>query len=197
MAMDLYLSNCYNIAQAAAAKAAASSLTADREQCDSSSQKTPIPEVGAAHLLNLPLGVKLPTNLSEKLYQPSYDLNLTDPYCQLLETSYKSLHDPHLKIYYRRKDILRRLKKGGYVTSNNKKMIEKQVINKLYETKRACDNYDNTQFQDWLLQESIQTTPDQELLIKQRYLDMISRELNKLEHMAEKQNILHIKEEER
>nr|XP_058906958.1 fibrous sheath-interacting protein 2-like [Kogia breviceps] len=67
MAMDLYLSNCYNIAQAAAAKAAASSLTADRLQCDSSSQKNPIPEVGAAHLLNLPLGVKLPTNLSEKV----------------------------------------------------------------------------------------------------------------------------------
>ena len=35
MAMDLYLSNCYNTAQAAAAKAAASSLTADREQCNS------------------------------------------------------------------------------------------------------------------------------------------------------------------
>lgn len=32
--MDLYLGNCYKIAQAAA-KAAASSLTADREQCDS------------------------------------------------------------------------------------------------------------------------------------------------------------------
>lgn len=47
-------------------------------------------------------------------------------------------------------------------------MIEKQA-NKLYETKRSYDNYDNTQFQDWLLQESTQTTPDQELLIKQRY----------------------------
>ena len=30
-----------------------------------------------------------------------------------------------------------------------------------------------------------------------RYLDMISLELNKLEHMAEKQNVLWIKEEER
>ena len=55
-----------------------------------------------------------------QLYQPSYDFNLSDPYCRLLETSYKSLHDPHLKSYYRRKDILRRLKKDGYVTSNNK-----------------------------------------------------------------------------
>ena len=47
-------------------------------------------------------------------------------------------------------------------------MIEKQV-NKLYETKRACDSHGSTQFQGWLLQENKQTTPDQELLIKQRY----------------------------
>lgn len=75
-------------------------------------------------------------------------------------------------------------------------MIEKQA-NKLYETKRSYDNYDNTQFQDWLLQESTQTTPDQELLIKQRYLAMIGRELNKVEHIAEKQRKFRIKEEER
>ncbi|KAJ1057977.1 hypothetical protein K5549_014502 [Capra hircus] len=235
--MDRYLNNCYKAAQAATSKAASSSLTADREPCDSSSQKDPIPEVGATNLLDLPLGVKLPvvpgsnnvfytTDLSEKLYQPSYDFNLSDPYCRLLETSYKSLHDPHLKSYYRRKDILRRLKKDGYVTSNNKvvcslrelnkyrqyltrlkldfernyvreqKMTEKQV-NKLYETKRAYDSHGNTQFQDWLLQENKQTTPDQELLIKQRYdQNIISLELNKLEHIAEKQNVLRIKEEE-
>lgn len=34
MAMDLYLSNCYKAAQAAATKAAASSLTVKREKCD-------------------------------------------------------------------------------------------------------------------------------------------------------------------
>lgn len=55
-----------------------------------------------------------------QLYQPTSDFNLFDPYCQLLQTDYNSLHDPHLKSYYRRKDILRRLKKGGYITSNNK-----------------------------------------------------------------------------
>jgi len=47
-------------------------------------------------------------------------------------------------------------------------MIEKQV-NKLCETKRACDRHGSTQFQGWLLQENKRTTPDQELLIKQRY----------------------------
>ncbi|XP_059012825.1 fibrous sheath-interacting protein 2-like [Mustela lutreola] len=240
--MDLYLSNCYKAAEAAATKAAASSLTRTREHCDtasggeSGSRKKDIPEVGAANLLDLPLGVKLPiipgsnnifytTNINEKLYHPSYDFNLSDPYCRLLETSYKSLHDPHLKAYHKRKDILRRLKKGGYITSNNKvictlkelnkyrqylttlkldfernyvreqKMIEKQV-NKLYETRRAYENSGNEQFQEWLLQEDTQASPDQELIIRHRYLDMISRELGKAEHTAGKQSILRMKEEQ-
>lgn len=55
-----------------------------------------------------------------QLFRPSYGFNLNDPYCRLLENQYKSLHDPHLREYYKRKDILRRLKKGGYITSNNK-----------------------------------------------------------------------------
>ncbi|XP_046529718.1 fibrous sheath-interacting protein 2-like [Equus quagga] len=193
--MDLYLSNCYKAAQAAATKAAASSLTVKREKCDT-------------------------------LYQSSYDFNLTDPYGRLLETSYKSLHDPHLKAYYKRKDILRRLRKGGYITRNNKVVctlkelnkyrqyltslkldfernyIRKQTmiknqVNKLYETKRAYENYENAQFQKWLLQESPRVTPDEELLIKNRYVDMISRELDKVEHMAEEQSALQMKEEER
>lgn len=59
-------------------------------------------------------------NLYLQLFRPSYGFNLTDPYCRLLENQYRSLHDPHLKAYYRRKDVLRRLKKGGYITNNNK-----------------------------------------------------------------------------
>ena len=35
--MDRYLNNCYKAAQAAASKEAASSLTANRELCDSAS----------------------------------------------------------------------------------------------------------------------------------------------------------------
>lgn len=42
MAMDLYLSNCYKAAEAAATKAAASRLTADREQCDTVSGGQPV-----------------------------------------------------------------------------------------------------------------------------------------------------------
>ncbi|XP_077003058.1 fibrous sheath-interacting protein 2-like [Tamandua tetradactyla] len=235
--MDLYLSNCCKTADAAATKAATSGLTASRDQCGTGPQKIPIPEVGAAQLLDLPLGVKLPvipgsnnvfftTNLSEKLYQPSYDFNLTDPYCRLLEPKYQSLHDPHLKAYYKRKDILRRLKKGGYITSNNKvictlkelnkyrqylttlkldfernyireqKMIEEQV-NKLYESKRAFESSEAAQFREWLLKEDTQTIRNQDTLLKHRYLDMFTKELGKAEHKAEKWSKLRMKEEER
>lgn len=55
-----------------------------------------------------------------------------------------------------------------HCSSPPRKWLKKQV-NKLYETKRAYDSHGNTQFQEWLLQENKQTTPDQELLIKQRY----------------------------
>ncbi|XP_070221839.1 fibrous sheath-interacting protein 2-like isoform X2 [Bos mutus] len=181
--MDRYLNNCYKAAQATASKAAARSLTANRKQCGSASQKDPITEVGATDLLDLPLGVKLPvvpgsnnvfytTNLSEKVV------------CTLKELNKYRQYLTRLKLDSER----------NYV--REQEMIEKQV-NKLYETKRACDRHGSTQFQGWLLQENKRTTPDQELLIKQRYLDMISLELNKLEHTAEKQNVLRIKEEER
>ncbi|KAG8520315.1 Fibrous sheath-interacting protein 2, partial [Galemys pyrenaicus] len=199
--------------------------------------KTHFPGVGAAQLLDLPLGVKLPvipgsntlyytTNLSERLFRPSYDFNLTDPYCRLLENQYKSLHDPHLRSYYKRKDILRKLKKGGYITSNNKivctlrelnkyrqyltslkldfernyireqKMISKQV-NKLQENNQLPRRSDVAQFQNWLLQESTQPIKDQEQLIRHRYLDMISKELEHLERTAEEQRILQMDREER
>lgn len=59
-------------------------------------------------------------NLYLQLFRPSYSFNLTDPYCRLMENEYKSLHDPHLREYYKRKDILRTLKKDGYITSDNK-----------------------------------------------------------------------------
>ncbi|XP_047570917.1 fibrous sheath-interacting protein 2-like isoform X5 [Lutra lutra] len=156
--MDLYLSNCYKAAEAAATKAAASSLTRDREHCDtasggeSGSHKKDIPEVGAANLLDLPLGVKLPIIPgSNNIF---YTTNISE-----------------------------------------KKMIEKQV-NKLYETRRTYENYGNEQFQEWLLQEDTQASPDQELIIRHRYLDMISRELGKGEHTAGKQSILRMKEEQ-
>ncbi|KAF6390257.1 hypothetical protein mRhiFer1_007837 [Rhinolophus ferrumequinum] len=75
-------------------------------------------------------------------------------------------------------------------------MIEKQR-NKFYETKRAHENYENARFQEWLLWESTKATPDQELLIRNRYLNMISRELSKVEPIAENQSILQMKKEER
>ncbi|XP_004674903.1 PREDICTED: fibrous sheath-interacting protein 2 [Condylura cristata] len=235
--MELYLSACSKAANVAASKTATSSMATDNQQCGDGAHKTHFPGVGAAQLLDLPLGVKLPvipgsntlyytTNLSEKLFRPSYDFNLSDPYCRLLENQYKSLHDPHLRSYYKRKDILRKLKKGGYITSNNKivctlrelnkyrqyltslkldfernyireqKMLSKQV-NKLQENNQLPRRFDIAQFQNWLLQESTQPIKDQEQLIRHRYLDMISKELEHLERTAEEQRLLQMDREER
>ncbi|XP_072817371.1 fibrous sheath-interacting protein 2 isoform X2 [Vicugna pacos] len=235
--MELYLSACSKAANVAASKTASSGLAEDSQQCGDGVQKTHLPGVGAAQLLDLPLGVKLPlipgsntlfytTKLSEKLFRPSYGFNLTDPYCHLLENQYKSLHDPHLRAYHKRKDILRRLKKGGYITSNNKivctlrelnkyrqyltslkldfernyireqKMLSKQV-NKLQENSQIPGHSNVAQFQNWLLQEGTQSVKDQERLIRQRYLDMVSRELEQLERTAEEQRLLRLDREER
>ncbi|XP_068930094.1 fibrous sheath-interacting protein 2-like [Petaurus breviceps papuanus] len=235
--MEFYLSTCSKAADAAATKTAASHLVADLDQCGESPHKMQFQEIGAAQLLDLPLGVKLPlipgsntlfhtTNLSEKLFQPSYGFNLNDPYGRLLETSYRSLHDPHLSAYYKRKDILKQLKKGGYITSNNKivctlrefnkyrqyltslkldfernyireqKMLEKQVT-RLQEHNQIPDSRDTAQFREWLLQERTQSIQDQERLIRHRYLDMISRELEKIERSAREQHLIRINEEEK
>ncbi|ELW70637.1 Fibrous sheath-interacting protein 2 [Tupaia chinensis] len=130
------------------------------------------------------------------LFRPSYGFNLTDPYCRLLENQYKSLHDPHLRAYYKRKDVLRRLKKGGYITSNNKEMLAKQ-LHKLQEHNQISEHLDIMQFQNWLLQEGTQSIKDQERLIRHRYLDMINRELEQLERKAEEQRLLRMDREER
>ncbi|XP_036621234.1 fibrous sheath-interacting protein 2, partial [Trichosurus vulpecula] len=160
------------------------------------------------------------------LFQPSYGFNLNDPYGRLLETRYKSLHDPHLSAYYKRKDTLKRLKKGGYITSNNKivctlrefnkyrqyltslkldfernyireqKMLEKQVT-RLQEHNQIPDSRDAAQFREWLLQEGTQSIQDQERLIRHRYLDMISRELEKLERSSEERHLIRMNEEEK
>ncbi|XP_043561175.1 fibrous sheath-interacting protein 2-like [Chiloscyllium plagiosum] len=102
--------------------------TAEERDCMSSKA---IMGAGSKQLLNLPLGSKLPllpgsgvllytTTLGEKLHQPSCEFNLTDPNLHLLKLNYQSLHDPYLSGYYRRKDILKKLKNQGLITENNK-----------------------------------------------------------------------------
>ncbi|OBS64955.1 hypothetical protein A6R68_06508, partial [Neotoma lepida] len=235
--MDLYLSNCLKAAEAAASKAASNNLKNGKDPCSTKRQKAIIPKIGPSSLLDLPLGAKLPiipgstnifytTNISEKLYRPSFGFNLSDPYCKLMETTYKSLHDPHLKAYFKRKDILKKLRQGGYITSNNKvvcslkelnkyrqylttlkidfernylreqKIIETQV-NKLIEEKRACDNAAAADFQQWLLQEGKKPFPHQDQLLKLRHLHMINKELDKIEDTLGRRNTLQLKEEDR
>nr|XP_015846116.2 fibrous sheath-interacting protein 2-like [Peromyscus maniculatus bairdii] len=235
--MEQYLSACYKTAKLAANKAASGSLAESSQQCGDGVHKVRIPGVGAAQLLDFPLGVKLPvipgtdtvyftTNIGEKLFQPSYDFNLSDPYCRLLENQYKSLHDPHLRTYYKRKDILRRLKKGGYITSNNKIVCNLRELNKyrqyltnlkidfernyvreqqsitkqlhkLQETSQFTPCSDVTRLQNWLLQGNTQSIKDQERWLRHRYLDMINRELEQLDRTAEEQRLLRMDREER
>ncbi|XP_011716664.3 fibrous sheath-interacting protein 2 isoform X1 [Macaca nemestrina] len=235
--MELYLGACSKPANIAVTKTVASVLAADTQQCGDGVHKTHFAGVGPAQLLDLPLGVKLPvipgshavfytTNFGEKLFRPSYGFNLTDPYCRLLETQYKSLHDPHLKAYYKRKDILKRLKKGGYITSNNKVVCTLRELNKYrqYLTSLKLDferNYlreqrilakqlhnvpennqipqhcDVAQVQNWLLKEGSESIKDQERLMRHRYLDMISRKLEQLERTAEEQRLFLMDREER
>ncbi|XP_028638628.1 fibrous sheath-interacting protein 2-like [Grammomys surdaster] len=235
--MDLYLSNCLKAAEAAASKAASGNLTNNKDTCTTKKQKPIIPQIGPGSLLDLPLGAKLPvipgstnifytTNISEKLYQPSFGFNLSDPYCKLMETTYKSLHDPHLKSYFKRKDILKKLRKGGYITSNNKvvcslkelnkyrqylttlkidfernyireqKIIENQV-NKLNEERRACDNAATAEFQRWLLQEGKKASPHHDRLLKLRHLNMINKELDKIEDTLGRRSTVQMKEEDK
>ncbi|XP_017400553.1 fibrous sheath-interacting protein 2 isoform X1 [Cebus imitator] len=205
--MELYLGACSKPAHVAVTKTVASALAADTQQCGDGVHKTHFVGVGPAQLLDLPLGVKLPvipgsnavfytTNFGEKLFRPSYGFNLTDPYCRLLENQYKSLHDPHLKAYYKRKDILKRLKKGGYVTSNNKKILAKQLHN-VPENNQIPQYCDVAQVQNWLLKEGTESIKDQERLMRHRYLDMISRKLEQLERTAEEQRLYLMDREER
>ncbi|XP_021568745.1 fibrous sheath-interacting protein 2 [Carlito syrichta] len=227
--MELYLSACSKAASVAATKTATSGLAG--------AHKTHFAEVGPDRLLDLPLGVKLPmipgsntlyftTSIGEKLFRPSYCFNLTDPYCHLMENEYKSLHDPHLKAYHKRKDILRILKKGGYITSNNKvvctlrelnkyrqyltslkldferhyireqEMLAKQ-IHKLQENNQIPVHSDVAHLQKWLFKEGTQSIKEQERLIRHRYLDMISKELEQLERKAEEQRQMLRDREER
>ncbi|XP_030658438.1 fibrous sheath-interacting protein 2 [Nomascus leucogenys] len=235
--MELYLGACSKPANVAVTKTVATVLAADTQQCEDGVHKTHFAGVGPAQLLDLPLGVKLPvipgsnavfytTNFGEKLFRPSYGFNLTDPYCRLLENQYKSLHDPHLKAYYKRKDILKRLKKGGYITSNNKvvctlrelnkyrqyltslkldfernyikeqRMLAKQLHN-VPENNQIPQHCDVAQVQNWLLKEGTESIKDQERLMRHRYLDMISRKLEELERTAEEQRLFLMDREER
>ena len=54
------------------------------------------------------------------LHQPSGYFALGDPHCHLLSTEYNSLHDLQSWAYYKCKDNLQTLKRGGYFTSDGK-----------------------------------------------------------------------------
>ncbi|KAM4891149.1 uncharacterized protein FYW23_009509 isoform 2-T2 [Sylvia borin] len=91
-----------------------------------------------SYLLNLPLGVKIPVKpksntvfcrgkLGEKLHGPC-PFNFDDPYIRCMSLQYNCLHDPHLRDYHKRKDILRMLKRQGVITSDNKRSKETSLM---------------------------------------------------------------------
>ncbi|XP_033028448.1 fibrous sheath-interacting protein 2 [Lacerta agilis] len=196
-----------------------------------------MPAVGPNQILDMPLFTKIPflpgsntmfyrTNLGEKLYQPSATFDLNDPYCKLMAPSYKSLHDPHLRAYYKRKDNLRRLKKAGHITDKNKvvctlkefneyrqyltslklefekhyireqKMLEKQIT-KLQDTQHLPEAADTSKYRDWMLKEERPTIQEQETVMRNRYLELINQELEKLEQLAEENRQLALAQDDK
>ncbi|XP_066186565.1 fibrous sheath-interacting protein 2 [Sylvia atricapilla] len=92
-----------------------------------------------SHLLNLPLGVKIYVKpksntvfcrgkLGEKLHGPC-PFNFDDPYIRCMSLQYNCLHDPHLRDYHKRKDILRMLKRQGVITLDNKVVCTAKEFN--------------------------------------------------------------------
>ncbi|XP_070788074.1 fibrous sheath-interacting protein 2 [Pituophis catenifer annectens] len=196
-----------------------------------------MPVVGPNQILDMPLFTKIPllpgsntmfyrTHLGEKLYQPSATFDLSDPYCKIMAPKYKSLHDPHLRAYYKRKDNLQRLKKSGLITDKNKvvctlkefneyrqyltsrklefekhylreqKTLEKQVT-KLQDTHGLPEAIETSKYRDWLLKEERPTIQEQENVMRNRYLDLINQELEKLEELAEENRRLSLAQEDK
>ncbi|CAM4718390.1 unnamed protein product, partial [Lepidochelys kempii] len=148
----------------------ARSRTADEllgtEEVDEVSHRKRLPALAPNRLLDIPRGAKLPllpgsstlfrsTHLGKQnthLYQPSSGFDLGEPFCQIMTTKYTSLHNPHLHSYYKSTDNLRRFKRGGYVTNENKKMFEKRVT-KRQEPSLLPEGGDTCHFGEWLMQE--------------------------------------------
>ncbi|XP_027574909.1 uncharacterized protein LOC113986929 [Pipra filicauda] len=81
-------------------------------------------------LLDFPIGFRIHVKprskpvfsrgkLGEKLQGPCPYYSLDDPYIHHLSTEYNCLHDPHLRDYHHRKDVLKFLRKQGLVTRDN------------------------------------------------------------------------------
>ncbi|CAM5165553.1 unnamed protein product [Natator depressus] len=143
------------------------------------SHRKRLPALAPNRLLDIPLGANLPllpgsstlfcsTHLGKQLYQPSSGFDLGDPFCQIMTTKYTSLHNPHLHSYYKRTDNLRRFKRGGYVTNENKKMLEKRVT-KRQEPSLLPEGGDTRHFGEWLMQEESPDLHDPKGQMRNRY----------------------------
>ncbi|KAJ8392376.1 hypothetical protein AAFF_G00075010 [Aldrovandia affinis] len=57
--------------------------------------------------------------LGEKLFTKTNDFVLTDPQMHIIKPRYNSLHDPHLRKYYHRKDVQGLLRKRSFISGEN------------------------------------------------------------------------------
>ncbi|KAK1163256.1 fibrous sheath-interacting protein 2-like [Acipenser oxyrinchus oxyrinchus] len=116
-----------------------------------------------------------------------------------MESKYKSLHDPHLSGYYNRKDVLKRLRKGGFITEHKKiictlkdfdeyrqylttikldfeknYMREQQNLVKqlleLQEQDQLPEGIRTSELREWLLEEGCKDLRDMERTGRNRYI---------------------------
>ncbi|CAM4611888.1 unnamed protein product [Lepidochelys olivacea] len=171
------------------------------------SHRKRLPALAPNRLLDIPRGAKLPllpgsstlfrsTHLGKQLYQPSSGFDLGEPFCQIMTTKYTSLHNPHLHSYYKSTDNLRRFKRGGYVTNENKKMFEKRVT-KRQEPSLLPEGGDTCHFGEWLMQEESPDLHDPKGQMRNRDLDTINKELEKIKATGQENLHLQWAEEEK
>ncbi|XP_069895415.1 fibrous sheath-interacting protein 2-like [Dipodomys merriami] len=89
--------------------------------------------------------------------------------------------------------------RGSISNVTNEEKLKKSTDKKLYRRsvqKRICKSCDAARFQDWLLEEGKQTTPSQEGIIRRRYLDMIHKELDKINEVPERRSILYTRKDQ-
>ncbi|KAG9329763.1 hypothetical protein JZ751_029709, partial [Albula glossodonta] len=67
------------------------------------------------------------SKLGERLYKSTTDF-ITDSSLKIMRPDYNSLHDPHLRNYYHRRDLNDKLKKGNFITADNESGKRRKFI---------------------------------------------------------------------
>ncbi|KAJ8382583.1 hypothetical protein SKAU_G00033610 [Synaphobranchus kaupii] len=85
--------------------------------------------------LPVPPGIQLTLSraqIGEALYKPATEFLRTGPSMRIMMPSYNSLHDPHLRHYYQKKELKAKLRKANYITEDNEVICSVKDYN-IYE----------------------------------------------------------------